>query len=257
MAKTNASKIATGLIVGATFILAGIAIFTALRLYQLRQEPVAPTAPSSQPMAFFDCSFYDLIVDVDGTVRVHNVSGGDRPSQNLEFLIDGVSIGNFNIPALNEEEVAILGNLNLPPGDYNWSIQGVEGCQLPGEPELTSCQETTFTITSDDGPTPTTSPTSTPTPTDTPVPTATTTPASSPTPTDPPIGGADPTPTATSTPVPTATSTPADVVDGTTEPTQIAQVDPETLPEAGVTTPTIYLAIFLFLIIIASLAFAI
>lgn len=40
------SKLATGIIVAATVILAGIAIFTALRLYQLRQEPVAPTAPT-------------------------------------------------------------------------------------------------------------------------------------------------------------------------------------------------------------------
>lgn len=41
----------TVLIVLATLVLAGIAIFTALRLYQLRQQPVAPTAPSSKPAA--------------------------------------------------------------------------------------------------------------------------------------------------------------------------------------------------------------
>lgn len=35
----------------ATLVLAGIAVFTAIRLYNLRQESVAPTAPSSKPAA--------------------------------------------------------------------------------------------------------------------------------------------------------------------------------------------------------------
>ncbi len=44
-------NLATILILGATLILAGIAVFTAIRLYQLRQQPVAPTAPTSKPEA--------------------------------------------------------------------------------------------------------------------------------------------------------------------------------------------------------------
>ncbi len=44
-------KIATVIILLATFILAGVAIFTAIRLYQLRQQPVAPNVPSSIPQA--------------------------------------------------------------------------------------------------------------------------------------------------------------------------------------------------------------
>ncbi len=44
-------RIVTILIVIATLALAGVAVFTAIRLYQLRQEPVAPTAPTSQPQA--------------------------------------------------------------------------------------------------------------------------------------------------------------------------------------------------------------
>lgn len=39
-------KIATGLVVVSTLILAGVAIYTALRLYQLRSQPVAPNAPT-------------------------------------------------------------------------------------------------------------------------------------------------------------------------------------------------------------------
>ena len=45
------NKIVTVLILVATLILAGVAIFTAIRLYQLRQQAVAPTAPESKPKA--------------------------------------------------------------------------------------------------------------------------------------------------------------------------------------------------------------
>ncbi len=41
----------TVLIVLATVVLAGVAIFTALRLYQLRQTSVAPNVPESRPAA--------------------------------------------------------------------------------------------------------------------------------------------------------------------------------------------------------------
>src|SRR3972149_6084215 len=45
------NKLVTALIVIGTVILAGVAIFTAIRLYQLRTRPVAPTAPESTPAA--------------------------------------------------------------------------------------------------------------------------------------------------------------------------------------------------------------
>ena len=51
MASFLKSKIVTGLILATTLILAGVAVFTAIRLYQLRQESVAPTAPTSRPRA--------------------------------------------------------------------------------------------------------------------------------------------------------------------------------------------------------------
>lgn len=44
-------KIATAIIILATLVLAGIAIFTAIRLYQLRSQPVAPNVPTSFPKA--------------------------------------------------------------------------------------------------------------------------------------------------------------------------------------------------------------
>lgn len=45
------SKVATIGILIATLVLAGVAVFTAIRLYQLRQESVAPNVPSSKPKA--------------------------------------------------------------------------------------------------------------------------------------------------------------------------------------------------------------
>lgn len=44
-------KLGTAIIIIATLVLAGVAIFTAVRLYQLRQQAVAPTAPESKPEA--------------------------------------------------------------------------------------------------------------------------------------------------------------------------------------------------------------
>lgn len=44
-------KAGTAIILVFTVILAGVAIFTAVRLYQLRQQAVAPNVPSSIPQA--------------------------------------------------------------------------------------------------------------------------------------------------------------------------------------------------------------
>lgn len=240
--KIAKSKLATVAIVFVTLTLAGIAIFTAIRLYQLRQEPVAPTAPS-RPLAIFECTEYDLLIDVNGTVSIKNVSEGSRPTQNIELFVDGQTIGNFDIPALNPDEVEILGDLNLAPGDYNWSINGVPGCtEGGGDDVVESCQEVVIELaSSDDGEptlTPTTTPTSTPTPT----------------PTTPPVGGG-PTSTPTSTPKPTSSPT------STATPTssQIAQASPTTaeqLPDAGISFPTVALSLFGALTIFFALALA-
>lgn len=44
-------RVITIIIVLATVVLAGVAVYTAIRLYQLRQQAVAPTAPTSKPAA--------------------------------------------------------------------------------------------------------------------------------------------------------------------------------------------------------------
>ena len=47
----NKDKIVTSIVVLATLILAGIAVFTALRLYGRGTQPVSPASPASQPAA--------------------------------------------------------------------------------------------------------------------------------------------------------------------------------------------------------------
>ena len=51
MKNTKKGGLGTILVVLATIVLAGVAIYTAIRLYQLRSQPVAPNVPSSQPQA--------------------------------------------------------------------------------------------------------------------------------------------------------------------------------------------------------------
>ena len=62
----NKKKIVTVLIVVATLVLAGIAVFTAVRLYQLRQQAVAPTAPE-QPKAAEPASCDLLTFNIGGS----------------------------------------------------------------------------------------------------------------------------------------------------------------------------------------------
>src|SRR4030043_1736134 len=54
--KKSIGKFGTIVIILVTVILAGVAIFTALRLYQLRQQPVAPNVPTSKPEAATACT---------------------------------------------------------------------------------------------------------------------------------------------------------------------------------------------------------
>lgn len=49
--KKGKGKIGTIAVLILTLVLAGIAVFTAIRLFKLRQEAVAPSAPTSKPKA--------------------------------------------------------------------------------------------------------------------------------------------------------------------------------------------------------------
>lgn len=77
----------TLLVVGATVVLAGVAMFTAMRLYNLRQNPVTPAEPASTPSAS------------DAPV-------GIRPAS-----------GNWNLP-----EMFVITNTSDSPVELVWNI---------------------------------------------------------------------------------------------------------------------------------------
>ena len=245
------------MVVFATLILAGVAIFTATRLYQLRKQAVAPNAPESTPLAW-DCSNYNFSVEGSGEVKVSNNSQRDEAAQQAKVFINNNLVATLDVPALAMGASATIGTISVPQGSFNWRVEGTQDCSTSGTSTSgpASCSLLTFTLTA---PTPTTpATTSTPSPTNSPVPSATTAPTATPTPTDGPIGGGE-SPSSTPTPNPSVTT----VSQGSPAPTStyIAQVSPtpggDNLPAAGTSTPTL-VAIFggLFIIII-SLALAI
>ena len=69
-------KIATAIILLATFVLAGVAIFTAIRLYQLRQTSISPAAPSSQPKAAAELCNVDIVITIDNTGSMNDTTSG-------------------------------------------------------------------------------------------------------------------------------------------------------------------------------------
>src|SRR3990167_2657231 len=99
MADLLKGKVATGLVVIATIILASVAIFTALRLYQLRQESVSPTTPESEPAAW-DCGKYTFSVNGTGGVTVNNTSSRSEPPQQAQVYINNTLSATFDVPAL-------------------------------------------------------------------------------------------------------------------------------------------------------------
>ncbi len=230
-------KFFTGLTVVVTLVLAGVAIFTAARLYQLRQESISPTSPESEPAAW-DCNNYTFSVNAAGVVTISNSSSRNEPPQQAQVFIDNQLVATFDVPALPIGQSATLGTVNVPSDkSFSWRVVGTLDCQNSGSitPTPTACTQLKFTITS---------PSLTPTITSTLTPTTTLTP----TPTDKPLGGNSPTPTPTNPPGATSTPTPTSAPGSTSTPTpttrQIAQVSPTpgglTLPDAGISTPTLF-----------------
>lgn len=233
----------TVLMIGATVLLGGVAVFTAVRLYQLRNETVAPNAPQSQPAAFtdgpIDISPESGNWNYPNTFIVQNTTSN---SLELRYHLDCWDESVCN----DEEDTVILGpgesfekglgticskwQLDVSwSGGSDWDWGGISeksnnctpSTSTP-RPELNSCTQLVFTLgTSTPTVTPTMTPTSTPTTTATPTSTPTSTPTVTPTST--------PTPTSTATTTPTSTGTP------------LAQntASPASLPAAGVSTPTV------------------
>ncbi|OGM05169.1 hypothetical protein A2715_03365 [Candidatus Woesebacteria bacterium RIFCSPHIGHO2_01_FULL_39_32] len=223
-------KVVTALVVIATVILAGVAIFTAVRLYQLRREPVAPTAPESEPAAW-DCSKYTFSVSGTGVVSVNNQSTRNEPSQQAKVYINGNLVNTFDVPALPMGQSATLGTVQVPTGSFNWRVVGTQDCQSSGTSSggPVACESLAFSLTEN-------SPTPTITGTVTPSLTPTSTPTGTPSPTLPPDVTATPTPT--NPPGATSTSTPTPTQGG-----GIAAASPTpggaALPDAGISTPTL------------------
>lgn len=173
-------KFVTGLIVAATVILAGVAIFTAVRLYQLRRENISLTGPESEPAAW-DCKKYSFSVSGNGLVTVANNSGKNEAAQQAQVYINDSLAATFDVPALPPGQGATLGTVQIPQGPtFRWRVHGTKDCQNSGETgsKPVACTQLKFNLA-------TITTTVSPTPNDQP----------SPTPTQPPLGGTSPTPT--------------------------------------------------------------
>src|SRR4030066_592355 len=179
------NKIVTILIVIVTIILAGIAIFTAIRLYQLRKESVAPTAPEkseaqiSTPSPTYEaCSAFSFTISTPapGVCNSSCVTNSDCASASTTSATDNVNLICYQ-PSPTP----------CPTGKACLDVMPPKVCRNVACPTESDCVCSTSTAK------PTATPTSTPTPT--PTGTAGTTP----TPT---------TPTGTSSPISQTTSTP-------------------------------------------------
>lgn len=229
----------------ATLVLAGVGIFTALKLFQLRNEGIAPNSPESKPGAE---SFTIEVINTNNLffdeITFLNASGKD---QNMDFIRDSwdnntldetiknvfVKSGEsykitafpgvctkFQIDARFSEDAITQGETYWRRG-FVTEKSNNPNCTNPTATPVNTPAGTTspntctinFTIFSDtETATPTSTPTGTPTPTST----------------------VTPTTTSTGTPVPTATpniSTP--------QPTPAPTSTPRTLPLAGVSLPTL------------------
>lgn len=166
-------KFVTILVVVATVILAGVAIFTGIRLYQLRQESISLTQPESEPSAW-DCKNYTFNVDSKGVVTVNNSSDRDEPSQQAQVYIDDQLKATLSVPALLKGQKATLGNVEVPKEAFNWKVQGTKDCSNSGKstPAPIACELLKFSL-AQPSLTPIPSLTVTPEPTITPIPTTT------------------------------------------------------------------------------------
>jgi hypothetical protein len=207
-------KVVTGLVVLSTLVLAGIAIFTALRLYQLRQENLSPLSPESQPLAW-DCSTYTFNVSSSGIVSVNNQSTHNETPQQARVFINNNLVATLAVPALPRGQSSSLGTVEVPADGFSWRVEGSVDCDNSGT-SAAACRALTFTLTENS-------------PTVTPVITSTVT----------PIVTDDLTPTEelTSTPIATATTIPTDVPNATNTPTPIQPPSIPAPPQCNATRP--------------------
>jgi uncharacterized repeat protein (TIGR01451 family) len=120
MKKLLKGKLATVIIIIATFVLAGIAIFTAIRLYQLRSQSVAPNVPSSRPKAQTTCT-QEAKICPDG-------SSVGRTGPNCEFApCPNACTLSFTLTATSSAVVCTSKNAykdvaSNSPGSYSYAV---------------------------------------------------------------------------------------------------------------------------------------
>lgn len=254
------SRLVTSLIVVSTVILAGVAIFTAVRLYQLRNESISLTDPEDSKA--WDCSKYTFDVSAGGQVTVSNSSSGNEPPQQAKVYLNEQLVATFDVPTLPSGQSATLGQIAVPSGQFNWRVAGTVDCVSAGSSGEApkACTSLSFNFTEPSStPTSTLTPTATVTPTgsptNTPTGTITITPSTTVTPTEPPGDEPTPTPTSGNTSTPTNISTSTPTTGG-----KIAATSPTpegaALPDAGVPTPTIIAGLFGIALILFALILA-
>jgi hypothetical protein len=158
-----------------------------------------------------DCTKYSFLVTSTGSVTVTNSQTISEPAQQATVTIDGSPAGTFDVPALDPGQSQTLGTVNVPGGNFTWSVVGSKYCHGSGGYQAPSATPT---------PSPTETPSPTPpeisetpiiTPTEIPTPTPllpTVTPVTTPIPTVTPL--ITQVPTATPNPTATPTSNPPD-----------------------------------------------
>lgn len=236
-------NIVTVIILIATVLLASIAIFTAIRLYQLRQQPVAPNQPASSPAAATqpievnpksgNWSYPEKFTVKNTSSQALTVKYyldcwdesicGDKEEGGSVSLAPGATLekGLGNICSKWQLDLNWTGK---PEGQWDWG--GIaEKSTTCGTTEPGQCS-LSFTIQAS---TPTGSPSSTPTAT----PSGSASPTA--TPTEPPRGGSSPTPTPTSSSTPSSSASP----NASTTPKASATPTPAALPAAGIGFPTL------------------
>ena len=175
-------KFGTIVILLFTVILAGVAVFTALRLYQLRQQPVAPNAPSSIPKAAENacslsftiaptvvggCQSLDIYRPTSGTpltqTQLNALKGGDDVTlcvtgikgPNAGFYtgattkVNGVVVGSpLNVDDPNKACITYAIGDSVPAGTTSFIITGQMNTANPPTPAPAPAACTkTFTIT--------------------------------------------------------------------------------------------------------------
>ncbi|GEM_PF-1089278 len=127
------------LIGGITLVLAGVGIFTALRLYQLRDQAVAPNAPESKLFAW-DCSKYTFAITQTGEVSVENSSDRSEPQQDVDIFVDGTKVSTLSVGAFGPRSPkTVLGNVTVPSsGAFAWKAVGTLDCQNEGSYQAVS-----------------------------------------------------------------------------------------------------------------------